>query len=81
MDGLKTGKSTKLGSNGDKEERCYDKGMLQGPALLYGHKGDKLEFTYKVRQIDFPYPYPYVLGGIFLTSYPCLLYTSDAADE
>ena len=54
VDGFKSGSSTKFSSNGDKEERCYDRGTLQGPAVIHGHKGDKMEFTYKVgpRDID-----------------------------
>ena len=32
--------------SGKKEERNYENGVLNGPAVIYGTNGDKFEFTY-----------------------------------
>ena len=32
--------------SGKKEERNYENGILNGPAIIYGTNGDKFEFNY-----------------------------------
>ena len=32
--------------SGKKEERTYENGVLNGPAVIYGTNGDKFEFNY-----------------------------------
>ena len=36
-----------MSEDGNKEERCWKDGMLEGPASVEGVNGDRLEFTYK----------------------------------
>ena len=36
-----------VSEDGNKEERCWKDGMLEGPASVEGVNGDRLEFTYK----------------------------------
>ena len=38
---------SKVSEDGNKEERCWKDGMLEGPATVEGANGDRLEFTYK----------------------------------
>jgi len=45
VSGTKCGPSVEL-KGGDREERAYQDGQLEGPALVVGANGDKLEFTY-----------------------------------
>ena len=36
-----------MNEDGNKEERCWKDGKLDGPATVEGSNGDQLEFSYK----------------------------------
>lgn len=40
--------------SGKREERGYVNGVLTGPAVIYGPKGDKFEFAYKEGLVSGP---------------------------
>ena len=36
-----------MSEDGNREERCWKDGLLDGPAIVEGVNGDRLEFNYK----------------------------------
>ena len=36
-----------MSEDGNREERCWKDGVLDGPAIVEGVNGDRLEFNYK----------------------------------
>ena len=36
-----------MSEDGNREERCWKDGLLDGPAIVVGVNGDRLEFNYK----------------------------------
>ena len=39
--------SHQVSEDGNREERCWKDGLLDGPAIVVGVNGDRLEFNYK----------------------------------
>ena len=39
--------SHQVSEDGNREERCWKDGLLDGPAIVEGVNGDRLEFNYK----------------------------------
>ena len=56
-----------MSEDGNKEERCWKDGELDGPATVEGSNGDQLEFSYKagVREKN-----QFLLGIAQITSSP-----------